>query len=74
MTVHIGFVKLRMAVIRYLQQYFQSGGRGKNDRAYRRFPNLHMAVTTDDNIYSYLTEAEMTVHVCMRHVHQFPAN
>ena len=30
---------------------------------HRRFPNLRMAVTTDDNIFSYLTEAEMTMHV-----------
>ena len=63
----IGFVKLRMAVTRV--GYFQSADRGKNDCAYRRFPNLHTAVTTDDNISSYLTEAEMTVHVCTQHVH-----
>ena len=47
----------------YLYQYFQSGDRGKNDRAYRRFPNLCTAVTTDDNISSYLTEADMAMHI-----------
>ena len=47
----------------YLQQYFQLGDRSKNDRAYRRFPDLCTAVTTDDDISSYVTETEMTVHI-----------
>ena len=47
----------------YLYRHFRSGDRGKNDHAYRKFPNLCTAVTTDDNISSYLTEAEMTMHI-----------
>ena len=57
MTVHVGFVKLRMAVTTYNNISSQVTVH------YRRFPNMRMAVTTDNNIFSYLTEAEMTMHV-----------
>ena len=45
---------------------WKSGARGENEHPYiGYFQILSTAVTTDDNISSYLTEPEITVHICV---------
>ena len=62
MTVHIG--DSWICTCQLWCQCFQLGEKSKNDCAYRRFINMCMAVTIiDEDISSYVREAEMTMDI-----------